>query len=156
MAVGAEIISPLARAGKVSHPFSMNAGLPVFINISMTFATEPIAFREVNQLSIVKTQLISILCIMAIETPSHCLCMMELDLGMFFFQLSLFSIHLHGGMTIAAGINPFCEGGGDTGKSCSEPLTEDVKQDSNRNISINAQNLFCMLDRIRWEYNYPY
>jgi hypothetical protein len=39
---------------------------------------------------------------MAIEAPSHRLGVMELDIGVFFFQFSLLSIHLHGGMAIAA------------------------------------------------------
>jgi hypothetical protein len=42
---------------------------------------------------------------MAIETPSHCFGVMELDIGVFFFQFSLLSIHFHRGMTIAAGID---------------------------------------------------
>jgi hypothetical protein len=110
VAVGAEIVSPLAWAGKVSHPFSMNTGLPVLIDITMTFTAEPMAFGKVDQLPIVKTQLISILCIVAIETPSHRFSVMELDIGVLFFQFPLFSIHFNGGMTIITGVNPFCKG----------------------------------------------
>jgi hypothetical protein len=107
VAVGAEIVGSLARTCKVSYPFSMNTGLPVFIHGTMALTAEPIAFGEVYKLPIVKMQLISILCIMAIETPSHRFGVMELDIGVFFFKFSLLSIHLHGGMTIAAGEYPF-------------------------------------------------
>jgi hypothetical protein len=85
MAVGAEKVGPLSRAGKVSRSFSVDARFPVFENVAMTFPAKPVAFREVNELSIVKPQLISFFRIMAIEAPSHCLCMMQLNLGMFFF-----------------------------------------------------------------------
>jgi hypothetical protein len=52
MAVGAEIINPLTWAIKISNPFSMNAGLPVLIYRTMALSTEPIAFREVDQVPI--------------------------------------------------------------------------------------------------------
>ena len=84
VAAGAKIVGPLARTCKGSRPFSMDAGLPVLVDIAMTFAAEPIAFGKVDQLPIIKSQLISILCIMTIEAPPHCLRMVEFDLGMFF------------------------------------------------------------------------
>jgi hypothetical protein len=73
----------------------------------MAFAAKAIAFREVDQMSIIEPQLIPILRIMAIQTPSHGFGMMELDIRVFFFQFSLLSIRLHGGMAIAAGKHSF-------------------------------------------------
>ena len=102
VAVGAEIVSPLARTGKIPHPFSMNTGPPISILRSMTLAAEPIAFREIDQIAVKEPQLVPIPGIMAVETPSHRFGMMELDIGVFFFQFPLLSIHLHGGMTVAA------------------------------------------------------
>jgi hypothetical protein len=61
----------------------------------MTFSAEPIAFCEVDQIAIIEPKLISILRIVTIETPSHRFSVMELDVVMFFFQLSLISIYLH-------------------------------------------------------------
>lgn len=46
VAIGAEIVNPLALTGKVSDPLSMNTGLPVLILRAMTFAAQPIAFSE--------------------------------------------------------------------------------------------------------------
>ncbi len=68
----------------------------------MTFAAESIALREIDQFSVEKSKLIPVLCIMTVETPSHGFSMMELDVRMFFFEFSLFWVHLHGGVTIAA------------------------------------------------------
>ena len=102
MATRTERVSPLARPGKGPHPFSMNAGFPVLVDISMTFSAEPIAFCEVDQIPIIEPKLISILRIVTIETPSHRFSVVEFDVGMFFFQLSLLSIYLHGGMAVAA------------------------------------------------------
>jgi hypothetical protein len=95
MAIGTEIVSPLARASKVSHPFSMNADLPVLIYRTVALPTEPIAFGEVDQIPIVEPELVSIPCIMAIKTPSHGFSVMELNIGMLFFELSFLSIHFH-------------------------------------------------------------
>jgi len=83
--VGTEIIRPLARSPKVSRSFSMDPRLPVFENVAVAFSAKSIAFGEIDQLPIVKTQLISILRIMAIETPSHRFGVMELDIGVLFF-----------------------------------------------------------------------
>ena len=80
MAVSTEIVNPLAGAGKVSHPLSMNACFPVFILRAMTFAAESVALREVYELPIIKSQFITIFCVVAVETPPHCLGMMKLDL----------------------------------------------------------------------------
>jgi hypothetical protein len=85
MAVGAEKVGSLSRAGKVSRPFSMDACPPVSKDGAMTFAAEPIAFGKVDEFPVVKPQLISFCRIMAIEAPSHRFRMMQLDLGMLFF-----------------------------------------------------------------------
>jgi hypothetical protein len=103
VAVSTEVISPLAWAGKVSHPLSMNTCPPVFILRAMTFAAETVALCEVYELPIIESQFIPILCIVAVETPSHRFGVMELDIGVFFFQFSLLSIHFHGRMAVAAG-----------------------------------------------------
>jgi hypothetical protein len=102
MTVGAKKVSPLSGPGKISHPFAMDACLPIIENRTMTFTAEPIAHREVNQFPVVEPELISILSLMTIQTPPHCLCVMQLDLGMFLFQFPFFSIHFHRGVTIAA------------------------------------------------------
>jgi hypothetical protein len=105
VAVGAEIVNPLTWTGKVSHPFPMNADLPVLIYRTVALPAEPIAFGKVDQIPVIEPELISILHIMAIKTPSHGFGVMELDIGMLFFQLSFLSIHLHRGMTVAAGVH---------------------------------------------------
>jgi hypothetical protein len=107
VAVGAEIISPLAWPGKISHPLSMKASLPIFIDISMAFATEAIAFCEVDQISVIKPQFVPILRIMAVEAPSHRFGMMKLDIRVLFFQDPLLSIYFHGRMAVAAGEHSF-------------------------------------------------
>ena len=56
---------------------------PGFVNVPMTFATEFVAFCEVDEFPVVKPQFVAIPCIVAIKTPSHGLGMMELDVGMF-------------------------------------------------------------------------
>jgi hypothetical protein len=63
----------------------MNACPPVSENRAMTFATESVAFIEVDEFSVVEPEFVSVSCVMAIVTPPHCLGMVELDLGMFFF-----------------------------------------------------------------------
>jgi hypothetical protein len=95
MAIGTKIICPLALTCKVSHPFSVDAGLPVLVDISMTFSTEPVALRKVDQIPVKEPELVSILRIVAIKTPSHRFGMMKPNIGMFFFQFSFFSVHLH-------------------------------------------------------------
>jgi hypothetical protein len=109
VAVGTEMICGLASPHKGSRSLSVNAGLPVFINIAMAFSAEPVAFVKTDELPVVKPQFIPISGIMTIETPSHGFGMMQLGLGMFFFQFPLLSIHFHGGMATAAGIDPLCE-----------------------------------------------
>jgi hypothetical protein len=74
----------------------------------MTFATEPVALREIYELPIVQPQFIPVLTVVAIEAPSHRVRVMELDIRVVIFKFPLFEVHLHRGMTIAAGKHPFC------------------------------------------------
>ena len=106
--MGAEEVSPLPGTGEKSGPLPMNARFPGSVNVPMAFATEPVAFCEIEELSIVKPQFISILSVVAVKAPPHRLSMMELDIGMFLLQLPLFSVHLHGGMAVAAGKHALC------------------------------------------------
>ena len=71
MAVGTEIIRSLARSRKVSRSFSMDACPPVSKYRTVALTAEPVAFRKVDQISVIEPQPISIFRIMAIETPSH-------------------------------------------------------------------------------------
>jgi hypothetical protein len=89
----------------------MNAGLPVSIDIAMALAAEPVTHRERDELSIVKSQFIPVVCIMAIETPSQVLRMVKLDLCMLFFELPPFSIYFQGGVAAATGKDSLCYGG---------------------------------------------
>lgn len=86
----------------------MDPRSPGFVNVPMTFATELVAFCEVDELSVEKPEFVAISCFVAIKAPSHRLCMMELDIGMFILQLPLFPVHLQGGMAAAAGKHALC------------------------------------------------
>ena len=68
----------------------------------MTFAAQPVALRKVDLFASKEAELIAIRRIVAVEAP-HEIRVMEFDMGMFFFELPLRPIHLHGGMTVAAG-----------------------------------------------------
>ncbi len=50
--MGAKEVSSFSGAGKKSDPLPVNARLPGFVNVPMAFATEPVAFREVDQLPV--------------------------------------------------------------------------------------------------------
>jgi len=108
MAVSTEIIGSLTRPHKVSGSFSMNARLPVIVLRAMTFAAESVALREVDEVSIIKSQFITVPCIMTIETPSHRFGMMKLNVGVLFFKDPLRSIHFHRRMAVATGKQSFC------------------------------------------------
>jgi hypothetical protein len=58
----------------------MNTRSPIPVLRPVTFTTEPIAFIEVNEFSVVEAEFISIFSVMTIEAPPHCLGMMKLDL----------------------------------------------------------------------------
>ena len=82
MTVGAEKVGSLARAGKGSRPLPMDPCPPVLVNISMTFATESVAFSKLNKCPIKEPQFIPIPCIMTIKAPPHGLRMVQPDIGM--------------------------------------------------------------------------
>jgi hypothetical protein len=52
--MGTEEISPFPGTGEKSDPLPMNARFPVSVDVAMAFTTEPVAFCEVDELSIVK------------------------------------------------------------------------------------------------------
>jgi hypothetical protein len=107
MAVGTEEVGSFPGARKVSRSFPMNTRSPVSVLRPMTFATEPIALGEFYQFAVVQSQLISISCVMAVETPSHRFGVMEFDIGVLFLQYPFLPIDLHRGMTVAAGVHSF-------------------------------------------------
>ena len=106
MAMGAEEIGPFS-AGKITGSFPVNACLPVPVEVAMAFTAEAIALRKIDELSIEESKLVPIFCIVAVETPSHGLGVVEFYLGMFFLQFPPFSVHFHGGMAVAAGEQSF-------------------------------------------------
>ena len=87
-------VGPLSWTSKISGPFSMDPRPPGFVNVPMTFATELVAFCEVDELPVEKPQFVTISRFVAVKAPSHRLRMMKLDIGMFILQLPLFSVHL--------------------------------------------------------------
>lgn len=99
--MGAEEIGPFT-ANKITRSFPMNACLPVPIEVAMAFTAESIAFGKINEFSVEESKFVPIFCIVAVETPSHGLGVVEFNLGMFFLQFPPFSVHLHGGMAVAA------------------------------------------------------
>ena len=106
VAVGTEEVGSFPGTRKVSRSFSMNTRSPISVLRPMTFATEPIALGEIDQFTVVQSQLISISWVMAVEAPSHRFGVMEFDVGVFFSQFPFLSIHLHRGMAVAAGEQP--------------------------------------------------
>ena len=101
MAMSTQEVSPLSWATKISGPFSVDPRSPGLVNVPMAFATELVAFCEIDELPVEESQFVAISCVVAIQAPSHRLSMMELDIRMFVFQFSFFAIDLHGGMAIA-------------------------------------------------------
>jgi hypothetical protein len=80
----------------------MDAGFPIIKNVAMTFPTEAIALVVVDEFPVIESQFVTISRRVAVETPPHCLSMMQHDILMSFFQFSPFEIDLHGGMAITA------------------------------------------------------
>src|SRR4030043_46296 len=108
MAMGTEEVGSFSSAHKVSRSFPVDTRSPISVLRPMAFATEPIALREVDEFPVIKSQLISVFYIMAVEAPSHRLGMMKLDLGVFFFQFTSFPLDLQGGVAAAAGKHSLC------------------------------------------------
>jgi len=106
VATGTEIISPLPRAGKGSGSLAMDPYSPALVEVAVALSAEPVAFFESDEFTVIQAQFVAVLGVMAIEAPSHRLGVMELDVCMFLFQLSLCSIGLHGGVAVAAGEQP--------------------------------------------------
>jgi len=129
MAIHTEVIRSFPP-GKVSYPFAMNARLPVSIDIAVALAAEPVTRRERDERSIVKSQFIPVICIMAIETPSQVLRMVKLDLRMLFFELSPLSIYFHGGVALTTGKYPLRHGGRSNREFFLRPLCKGQKIDS--------------------------
>jgi hypothetical protein len=120
----------------------MDPRFPGFVNVPMTFATELVAFCEVDELPVEKPQFVAISCFVAIKAPSHRLRMMELDIGMFILQLPLFSVHLQGGMAIAAGKHTLCHGRRGDGKFLTCTTCEGDKANPRQKPNRNSQYLF--------------
>jgi hypothetical protein len=106
VAAGTEIISPLSCAGKGSCSLAMNPYPPALVEVAVALSAEPVAFFEIDEFVVIQAQFVAVFGVMAIEAPSHRLGMMELDIRMFLFQLSLGSIGLHGGVAVAAREQP--------------------------------------------------
>ncbi len=113
----------------------MNAGLPVSIDIAVALAAEPVAHRERDELPIVKSQFITVIRIMAIETPPQVLRMVQLDLRMLLCEHSLFAIYFHGGVAATAGIDPLRQRGTGYREFILRPLGKGNKIDSQQNCS---------------------
>jgi hypothetical protein len=107
--MGAKQIRSLAPC-KIPTPLPVDAGFPVVINIAVTFATEAVAMVVTDELSVVESQFVLVSGIVAVKAPPHRFSMMEHDILMSLFQLSPLNVDLHGGVTVTAGIHPFCKG----------------------------------------------
>jgi len=105
--MGAEEVGSLPSR-KIPRPLSVDPCFPVSVNIPVAFAAEPVAFFEADEFSIVKPQFVAVFCIVAVQAPTHCLSMMEPDIGMFVLEFPLVSVHLHRSMAVAAGENSLC------------------------------------------------
>jgi hypothetical protein len=101
MAVGAEKVGSFATH-KVSYPFPMDSCLPIPVDVSVTFAAEPVTLCKMDEFPVIKPEFIPILSVVAVQTPSHGLGVMELDCCVFVFKVPLFPIDFHGGVTVTA------------------------------------------------------
>jgi hypothetical protein len=99
---GTEIISPLSGACKVSRSLAVDPYPPASVEIAVALPAESVTFLKIDQFAVVQTQSVAVLCVVAIEAPSHRFGVVQFDVGMLLLQLSLCSIDLHGGVTIAA------------------------------------------------------
>jgi hypothetical protein len=85
----------------------MDAGLPVIIDIAMAFTAQAVTLVVTDELPIVEPQFVLISGIVAVETPPHCLSVMQHDIIMSLLQFPPFEIDLHGGVAITARKHPF-------------------------------------------------
>ena len=65
MAINTKEIGPLAPF-EVADPFTVDAGLPITVNIAVTLAAKAVRLSEINGLTICKLQLIAVSGAMAI------------------------------------------------------------------------------------------
>ena len=82
MTMDAEKVSPFPGACKIARPFTVESCFPVFIDIAVAFATKPVAFGEIDQVSIIESQFIPFRSIVAIKTPPKGFSMVKPDLRM--------------------------------------------------------------------------
>src|SRR4030043_389781 len=102
MAMSAEEVSSFALSHEVTGSLSVNPCPPIPVKVAMAFATEPVAFRKIDQFPVIEAQFVAVFCIVAIQAPSHGFRMMHPDFRMFLFQLPFLPVCFHGGVTIAA------------------------------------------------------
>ena len=107
MAVGTQKISSLT-ANKIARPFPVNACFPVSIDVSMTFTAKSVTLREIDEFPGKQPQFIPVFCIVAVETPSHKLGVMKLDVRMFVLKFPSLEIRFHGSMAVAARKHSLC------------------------------------------------
>ncbi len=107
MAVGTEKISSFA-AHEIARSFPVNSCLPVSINVSMAFAAKSVTLCEIDEFPGEKPEFIPVFCIVAVETPSHKLGVMKLDVRMFVRKLPFLEIRFQGGMAVAARKHSLC------------------------------------------------
>lgn len=91
---------------EITNPLTVNAGLPVTVNITVALTAKAVRLGEINKLTIREFQFIAIGGTMTIKAPSFLLGMMQLDVRMFILQFPALGIHVHTGMAVAAGKNP--------------------------------------------------
>ena len=106
MAMSTEKVGSLT-AHEVPYSFPMDACLPIPVDVSVTFAAEPVALRKIDEFTVIEPQFVPVLSVVAVQTPSHGLGVMELDGGVFVLEVSLLAVCFHGGMAIAAGKHSF-------------------------------------------------
>ena len=85
MAMSAEEVSSFALPHEVTGSLSVNPCPPIPVKVPMTFATESVAFRKIDQFPVIEAQFVAVFYIVAIEAPPHGFCMMHPDFSMFVF-----------------------------------------------------------------------
>jgi hypothetical protein len=108
----------------------MNTRSSISVLGAMTFTAALVALCKIYGFPVVKAQFISIPYIVTIETPTHGLGMMKLELRVFFFQFPFFSIYLHGGMAVATREYSLCYGRRSHRELFACPLCKGCKTDS--------------------------
>ena len=109
MTMDAEEIGPFPPL-KVTDPLSVNARLPVAINIAVALSAKPVGFGKIHGLAVGKLQPVAVAGAVTIETPSILFRMPQFNGGVFVLQFPFLGIDFKPGVTIAAGEDPFGEG----------------------------------------------